>query len=582
MKYTKRFQLIVDRDSFINSANYIEPHASYTIEDEFVQYNKQIPADYYDYFNFKSTATFEVALNSNHPLVASDEVNMQYSFDLETWYTLPSNFSIEVNDIIYLRGNNLNGLDCTDESDNREYSLFVFWHTSEYIQVSGNIMSLIYGNNFLDQTEIPVDFCFTGLFMNLIEINSAKNLILPATDLSVYCYAYMFQGCTNLTEVPNLPATALAEGCYQNMFKECVNLTIPPNLPATALADRCYQNMFNGCTDLIRAPKLPATSLSSRCYDYMFYGCTSLFEAPELPAITLAEYCYNGMFYGCTNLTTAPELPAITLAEYCYQHMFYGCTALTTAPELPATTLARYCYGSMFYGCTNLNVAPELPATTLAYRCYTNMFHDCTYLTESPELPATTLVEDCYSYMFYGTNALPDCSNIDFTSQSVVNSQGLDGLFAGTKVTDNDLRNILPINPNTNKYYLPVTSLSYSCYRDMFNGCTSLTTAPELPATTLAQFCYASMFSGCTNLNVAPELPATTLVNYCYQYMFYNCSSLNYIKAMFTTTPSNTYTSGWVNGVSSTGTFVKNSVATWNVTGINGVPSGWTVQTASA
>ena len=31
-----------------------------------------------------------------------------------------------------------------------------------------------------------------------------------------------------------------------------------------------------------------------------------------------------------------------------------------------------------------------------------------------------------------------------------------------------------------------------------------------------------------------------------------------------------------------TGTFVKNSAATWNVTGVNGIPSGWTITTASA
>ena len=30
------------------------------------------------------------------------------------------------------------------------------------------------------------------------------------------------------------------------------------------------------------------------------------------------------------------------------------------------------------------------------------------------------------------------------------------------------------------------------------------------------------------------------------------------------------------------GTFVKNSAATWNVTGVNGIPSGWTITTASA
>ena len=59
--------------------------------------------------------------------------------------------------------------------------------------------------------------------------------------------------------------------------------------------------------------------------------------------------------------------------------------------------------------------------------------------------------------------------------------------------------------------------------------------------------------------------------------MFYNCSKLNYIKALFTTTPSDKYTKSWVSGVSKTGTFVKSSAATWNVKGINGIPTGWTV-----
>ena len=64
--------------------------------------------------------------------------------------------------------------------------------------------------------------------------------------------------------------------------------------------------------------------------------------------------------------------------------------------------------------------------------------------------------------------------------------------------------------------------------------------------------------------------------------MFYGCSKLNYIKAMFTTKPTTSYTNSWVNGVASSGTFVKNSSATWSVTGTSGVPSGWTVQTASS
>ena len=130
---------------------------------------------------------------------------------------------------------------------------------------------------------------------------------------------------------------------------------------------------------------------------------------------------------------------------------------------------------------------------------------------------------------------------------------------------------------------LPATALTQCCYERMFDYCNRLLTAPKLPATTLAHGCYDSMFNECTNLTTAPELPATTLVSMCYRAMFYNCSSLNYIKAMFITLDTNSgSTASWLYNVSSTGTFVKNSSATWTTTGDSGVPNGWTVQTASS
>ncbi|MBO7736004.1 MAG: hypothetical protein J6S67_25770 [Methanobrevibacter sp.] len=64
------------------------------------------------------------------------------------------------------------------------------------------------------------------------------------------------------------------------------------------------------------------------------------------------------------------------------------------------------------------------------------------------------------------------------------------------------------------------TTLSSRCFCYLFNGCSSLTTAPDLPATTLYDSCYYSMFSGCTSLTAAPDLPATTLAASCYYYMF--------------------------------------------------------------
>ena len=260
----------------------------------------------------------------------------------------------------------------------------------------------------------------------------------------------------------------------------------------------------------------------------------------KLPVMVLADYCYTYMFYGCTNLITAPELPATTLAESCYNSMFQGCTSLTTAPSvLPVTTLANRCYAYMFYGCTSLTAAPELPATTLMQSCYQSMFKGCTSLTTAPELPATALTSYCYQYMFLG------CTNLITAPE------------------------------------LPATALAERCYYGMFQGCTNLTTAPELPATALTTSCYCCMFSNCKNLTTAPVLPATTLVSNCYSYMFDGCTNLNYIKAMFTITPSATYTSNWVSGVAATGTFVKNSAAVWDVSGANGIPTGWTVQTAT-
>ena len=283
-------------------------------------------------------------------------------------------------------------------------------------------------------------------------------------------------------------------------------------------------------------------SLSGKNYAFrkLFYNCNTIKRVSSrfLPAATLVIGCYYSMFYGCTSLTTAPKLSTKKMVEHCYDYMFYGCKSLTTAPELPATTLANRCYYGMFYNCTSLTQAPALPATTLATYCYQYMFNGCTSLTTAPELPATTLEDHCYSSMFYG------CSSL------------------------------------TTAPALPATTLTSSCYSSMFCRCSSLTTAPALPATAMESYCYGFMFESCTNLTQAPELPATTLVSNCYYAMFRYCSKLNYIKAMFTTTPSSSYTSYWVQGVASTGTFVKNRLATWNVTGTSGIPSGWTVETA--
>lgn len=271
-------------------------------------------------------------------------------------------------------------------------------------------------------------------------------------------------------------------------------------------------------------------------------------------------YSYNNNYYcGCTggNYKIYGNIMSLISGQnfvnkktfsssWVFRSFFSNFSGLTSAENLilPVETLTNYCYGEMFAGCTSLVNAPKLPATRITGFSYYGMFSGCTSLVNAPELPATRMGTPgaaydehwCYAYMFAGCTSL------------------------------------------TTAPALPATILTESCYEAMFINCTSLVNAPALPATSLEPVCYEDMFEGCTSLVTAPELPATTLATNCYYGMFNGCTNLNYIKCL-AKNPSTGISPnfGWVNGVASTGTFVKKSGVSWS-TGIDGIPEGWTVQ----
>ena len=463
--------------------------------------------------------------------------------------------------------------------------------------------------------------CYSYMFRDCISLTTAPEL--PATTLAKSCYNSMFWNCNSLITAPELPATILTEDCYQYMFEYCTSLNyikcLATDISATGCTNGWVDEVSNTGTfvkhpdmsdwsegirgipsgwnvvdaeipyvtfkaeeanSTIRLNQLSTNQtleysrdgskwynmktsttitlanvgdevyirgiLSGNNSDLNYTqfkmtgkiaasgNCNAIWNYEDLNA-PLKEYCGYNMFSSCKSLTAAPKLPATTLANSCYESMFYFCTPLTVAPKLPATTLANSCYDGMFSNCRSLTAAPELPATELAEDCYSSMFSGCSNLTTAPELPATTLANNCYSRMFEW------CSSLTTAPE------------------------------------LPATVLAESCYYYMFLNCYSLTTAPELPATELVKSCYNQMFYRCTSLTIAPELLATELADSCYYYMFYNCTNLNYIKCLATNIPANICTSNWVNGVSSTGTFIKHpDMNNWN-TSVNGIPSGWTV-----
>lgn len=556
---------------------YLEPWVSLTEENEKCNYNRTFDNAY---------LTFEILTDGTvywkDRQSGSVHHSIDYSINNDAWQTITSSkdgasFSVKAGDKVRFKGTETAYSNSTSSGGNCSY----FSGTSCRFDVYGNILSLFYGDAFADKTNFPhsayspCKYLFSGS-----SIVNAENLILPTTVPTNYCYQYMFSGCNSLTKSPKLPATELTDYCYSGMFRNCRSLTVPPELPAKTLSSYCYEGMFYWCTSLVTPPKLPATTLAESCYYNMFIACNKLVLPNDfsLPAVNLEYSCYRDMFHGCSSITTLPMLPAQTLSSTCYAGMFYG-TGITSIPEgyLHATTLAEYCYKEMFTHCIGLTqLSPNLlPATTLAAYCYDGMFEECTGLTSLPSelLPATTLSDYCYQRMFNlctGLTSLPSGLLQATTLATYCYNYMFSQCTGLTSIPNN---------------FLPVTTLKPGCYGHMFNACTGLTEVPSnlLPATTLNYTCYEYMFSNCTSLVSAPILPATTEYQSAYVYMFDGCSSLNYVKAMLTyisnSNNSNMCTYKWLQGVSETGTFVKNASASWNITGPNGIPSGWTVIT---
>lgn len=106
-----------------------------------------------------------------------------------------------------------------------------FSSTAEFI-VDGNIMSLLYGDNFLGEHTLNYEYMFTRLFFNSdgedimsCLLISAYNLRLPTSISYNNCYMDMFYNCTYLKSAPKiLPYISTIESYNLYMFQNCTSL----------------------------------------------------------------------------------------------------------------------------------------------------------------------------------------------------------------------------------------------------------------------------------------------------------------------------------------------------------------------
>lgn len=246
------------------------------------------------------------------------------------------------------------------------------------------------------------------------------------------------------------------------------------------------------------------------------------------------------------NYNTFPKIPSGEYGSYNPRHfpyVFYKSTFLYDARELKLPNDApELCYYGTFQGCTSLKFPMKsLPALSPKMMAYTSMFQE-SGIVETPEILAEEVEASTFKTTFYNCKSLTKCTS--------------------------------SLKPKL---------LYNSSYNQMFKGCTSLIKAPEIQAThhdASGNYHMGQMFSGCTSLTSSPSLKIQTLGKQGYYQLFYGCKNLNKIEMLATDVSATECLSSWVNGVASVGTFIKSSTATWNINGVNGIPSGWTVQTA--
>ena len=290
----------------------------------------------------------------------SEWPDLWYQIDEGSWVqvlepcslTVPTN-SGSVPHYMRLKGNNPTGF---NKSSSNFISLAI---TGGNPAIQGNVMSLIDPTNFATATTIPCDYCFYALFCpypptsfstsysstvsTSSSLSKAHELVLPATTLTAYCYAYMFAGNVGLYTGPSLPAMVMQPWCYAHMFDNCMN-----NFYSQTAANSGWY---------LSSMTLPAQQLAEGCYAFMFNRCSTLYNNDAnnyyiLPAEELAPKCYMGMFglYNakCTTLKYV-EIMATSLQDRrgqditnCLAYMFNNGIAAGTYYGRGGLTLKMY------------------------------------------------------------------------------------------------------------------------------------------------------------------------------------------------------------------------------------------------
>ena len=301
--YIKLFETHSAYNTYITGGDAILPNVSYCEDQNGVHYNPiPSPSGLYLTFDILSDGTITWSKYGSNSVIRT----ISYSTDNgANWTSITSTsagvvINVETGDKLIFKGENNRYCDIADY-DNYNH----FGGTASF-NAYGNILSLFYGDNFAQYTQLPDITGYYGHMACLFsqsKVVSAKNLAIPSdtTNVDNYSYYSFFEGCTDLVEIPSL----FIENQY-GVYSGCTSLTsmtIPNGVEVVG------EGTFSGCTGLTSVT-FPNTLTTIR--GNAFSRCSGLTSITIPDSVTTIDYY---AFSDCTSLasvtveaTTPPTL----------------------------------------------------------------------------------------------------------------------------------------------------------------------------------------------------------------------------------------------------------------------------------
>ena len=431
------------------------------------------------------------------------------------------------------------------------------------------------------QPTVMAKGCYEGMFMGCTSL--ATMPFLKSTSLAVDCYKNMFNGCTSLSNLRDLPANILAEGCYESMFEECSQITSAPSLAAIALVDHCYRRMFYNASSLALITCNAASTSAENATDSWVFGVApdGRFQRNESNTF-LDVNSVNGVPEGWTYIRTdenyfdidcEAQVITVSCTKNCIPAWYKVLVTASPSEALSETPTIDDNGVMVIKVLRNESAQSREIEITLAYSGYTDEVNTTVKILQGAAsqnkglrftaingnatvslnivgAPKQNEFEYATDFGEWQNYRLGDDISLSSASPSILFRNKTSGntqfstssgnyyhfAITGTVKAEGSIEYLLSSN---GKY--PVAT-DYAFY-NLFNGCTGLTTAPELPSKVVGQHAYQGMFINCTSLAKQPDLPATSLSGHCYEEMFKNCSSMTAGKLPATTVPESAYAS---------------------------------------